>query len=297
MVADKEGFLGVVQFIHPGNEHRVDKSGWTPWNLKIHCRKYMLAKGQYLDSDSRIFGSEVLFWGEWEGPSRAVFSWDSTSKTLPRNLVVPHYPGSARPVKGLQNTDPYVFGDFFKYTLCKQVKKNGDHTFLTRLLPGTLVLFGSKVTGRFALDCAMVVGTKNRLHSSNNWNENMSDCSPVYRSMTLEPMYWDTHTDPNATFNYYEGASYNSQLNGTFSFTPCIPATNVPQTFARPVINLEGVVNHALPMGQKQTKMSLSSIKECWNSVVQQVQNNDLSLAVALEEPALSEVPDHVWPH
>jgi hypothetical protein len=291
-----DGFLGVVQFMHPGHEHRVDKNGWTAWNLKDHRRKYMVTRGQHLDKSMQPSFSEQYFWGEWEGPSRSIFNWESNDKSLPNHLVVPEFPGSAMPVQGLQNTDPYVFGDAFKYTLCKQVNKNGSRSLLTRLLPGTLVLFGSRVNQQFVLDTAFVIGENTLNHSMADWTTVLKDCSAAYRSMTLEPTYWDRNTSKSVPFTYYEGAGFQSQINSTFSFAPCIPATNVPQQFARPAIHLPGIISNELMMNFKATQMSHADISYWWKEVVSQVFANKLSLGVRFEEPFLTNVPDGVMP-
>ena len=290
------GFLGVVQFIHPGNEHKVDKSGWTPWNLGMHARKYMAAESRYVLQDGSIEYGESLFWGEWEGPSRRIFSWEPSGE-LPKNLVIPHFPGHPRAVAGLQNTDPYVFGDGFRYTLCKQVKRNGQSTFLANLLPGTLVLFGSKLGGRFVLDTAFVVADPVIRHSRQTWREETADVSDTYKAMALEPMYFDPNTIDGVDYSLYTGAADTRPHNDMYSFFPSIPVTNVPLPFARPTITLEGVVNPKLMMGQRRTQMSGSEIKACWDSVVRQVHEAGLNLGVFAAEPGLSSVSDHLWPH
>ena len=257
----------------------------------------MAVEGQSIDSHGNKCSSGLHFWGEWEGPSRSVYSWESNSDTLPSHLVVPEFPGSASPVNDLQNTDPYVFGDAFKYTLCKQVNKKGHHTFLTRLLPGTLVLFGSSVNGQFALDTVMVVGDEIIYHSLKDWQVTLLHHTPTYRAMTLEPMYWDKNTRNDSRFTFYQGATNDEQKNQTYSFSPCIVETNLPKRFARPWLNLPGVVNQKLMMGQKRTPMSTSEIQKCWTNVVTQTFDQGLLLGVKFAEPQLNEVPDHVWPH
>ena len=293
----KDGFLGVVQFIHPGSEHKINKTGWTNWNLRTHQRKFMAVEGESIDSHGNKCSSGLHFWGEWEGPSRSVYSWGSNPDALPSHLVVPEFPGSASPIDGLQNTDPYVFGDAFKYTLCKQVNKKGHYLFLTRLLPGTLVLFGSSVNSQFVLDTAMVVGDEIILHSSKDWEVALSHHTPAYRAMTLEPMYWDKSTRDDSIFTLYQGATNETPKNQIYSFSPCIVATDASNRFARPCIKLPGVVNQKLMMAQKGTQMSISEIQECWTNVVTQTFNQGLLLGVKFAEPQLNKVPDHVWPH
>jgi hypothetical protein len=295
MIKMNSPFLGVVQFMHPGNEHRVNKDGWTPWNHGNHCRKYMVTSGQSVGHNGEIEDSGLLFWGEWEAPSRRVFHWEEETG-LPENLVVPCFPGHARASTGLQNTDPYVFGNQFKYTLCKQSRRTGAPTFLTNLAPGTLLLFGSKVSQEFLLDTAFVVST-GVIHNANNWSQELSDLSDVYRAVTLEPMYWDPNTKPETTFQLYTGATPDNPNEGMFSFFPCLKETQEPQRFARPRIDLPGIVNHSLMMGSKRTPMSPDVISETWQRVKQQVLEQGLRLGTFAEEPQKADVPTELWPH
>jgi hypothetical protein len=114
--------------------------------------------------------------------------------------------------------------------------------------------------------------------------------------MTLEPTYWDRNTSKSVPFTYYEGAGFQSQINSTFSFAPCIPATNVPQQFARPAIHLPGIISNELMMNFKATPMSHADINYWWKEVVSQVFASKLSLGVRFEEPLLTHVPDGVMP-
>jgi hypothetical protein len=290
-----EPFLGVIQFMHPGGEHRVAKDGWKDWNTTDHRRKFISSMGRSMEPGGEISESNLSFWGEWEAPSRQVFSWKRQGN-LPENLVVPTFPGRAATTRGLQNTDPYVFGDSFKYTLCRQIK-NGKPTYFTNLAPGTLILFGSKVQHQFVLDTAFVVDNESTNHSSQNWESELSHVSSVYRAVTLEPMYGDVNIKPENTFRFYSGARIENAINGMYSFFPCIQETNDPMRFERPVIDVPGIVNHALMMGSKGTKMPLSEIEKVWQLVVSQVHNQGLRLGLSAREPEQSDVPEHLWPH
>lgn len=288
-------FLGVVQFMHPGNEHRVSKDGWTRWNDGNHCRKFMVTSGRSFDNEGVHIDSNLLFWGEWEAPSRRVFQWER-EQGLPENLVVPCFPGNAVASKGLQNTDPYVFGDEFKYTLCKQSKRTGAPTFLANLAPGTLLLFGSKVNQEFLLDTAFVISA-GVVHNSNSWSQELSHLSEIYRAVTLEPMYWDPNTKPETSFQLYTGATPDKPKDGMFSFFPCQIESSLPHRFQRPRIDVPGVINHSLMMGSKRTPMSLDEISRTWQTVKDQVISHRLRLGTYAEEPAQSAVPEHLWPH
>jgi hypothetical protein len=104
MVADTVAF---VQFPHPGGEH-VPASDDMPWNVDAHRRKFLRTRGRCVDADHHLDTAEVVFWGEWEAPSRVEQRWPTRGR-LPRAV---HRPYWARPTSTgfRQNTDPWVFG-------------------------------------------------------------------------------------------------------------------------------------------------------------------------------------------
>jgi len=295
MRTDEQLFHGVVQFMHPGAEQLVDGSGWTPWNRSQHKRKFMIAEGVAIDSDGNRNRGKIRFWGEWEGPSRKVSSLTGDA-TLPHSLVEPVFPGYPAHTEGLQNTDPYVFGKQFLYTLCKQVNKNGRPTFLTRLAPGTLVLFGSKLGGGFVLDTVFVIDENLTHHSLETWNNDGLGVSEVYKAVTLAPMYMDRYVKRESTYTLYRGVSETSSPEGPYSFFPCTADSPNDVGFPRPRLELPGIVNHSLMMGQRRIAMSALEIKRVWHSVVQQVRAQNLSLGVHLNELELSNCPKSHWP-
>lgn len=292
---DKSYFTGVVQFVHPGPEHKSNKTGWQGWSLGHHARKFMLADGNWIDSNSKINSGEFTFWGEWEAQSE-IISAVRSGMGLPQNIVVPRFGGPISPVENLMNTDPYVFGEQFKYTLCKQSLRNGSSTYLSRLAPGTLVLFGSVVKGYFTLDTAFVTGNSTHQHSRSTWEKEIgAGLSETYKAVTLKPMYWDKNVPDEVTYSLYFGATPSSPFNGMFSFFPCLPMeSDESMRFSRPIINLEGVINHASKQAPKGTPGDSEMVKKCWTSVVEQVQAQGLSLGVHAVEPIMTTVPDSV---
>ena len=107
-----------VQFPHPGGEH-VPVGNDMTWNIAPHRRKFLLARGRYLDADVDLHRGELMLWGEWEPPSCVVRRWPAHGR-LPRVLHRPHWfrPGDAEP---RQNTDPWIWGDAMLYSNCKQI--------------------------------------------------------------------------------------------------------------------------------------------------------------------------------
>jgi hypothetical protein len=39
-----------VQFMHPGNEHGSDESGFKRWNIGLHRRKFLRVEGEYVET-------------------------------------------------------------------------------------------------------------------------------------------------------------------------------------------------------------------------------------------------------
>ena len=206
----------------------------------------------------------LLFWGEWEPNSHVVeeFSPVKKLKLWPRYLHEPYLPSSKKsavlsPVstptpcigscdetkkpKGgcitdwdndcCQNTDPFVFGEAFIYSLCQQwreYKKGHLHTtYLSRLPIGSLILFGSKVmldTGStkedaFALDTVFVVGDS-RPYTIKNYETDLAGFIPKDYGYI---MGFDYARGAGVSMNIrcYKGATPSNPVNGMYSFSPC----------------------------------------------------------------------------
>ena len=108
-----------VQFIHPGAEHGI-QGRVKPWNTGEHRRKFLRLRGSYVEArDAAPKTEELVFWGEWEAESAG----EPITNPVPGGPHWIHQPFYVRPASypgKLQNTDPFVFGDRFLYTLCRQ---------------------------------------------------------------------------------------------------------------------------------------------------------------------------------
>ena len=131
--------LLLVQFTHPGKEHEPDDGLLKRWNKRPrpHKRKFLKQNGRYL-AGGKVAEGKVLFWGEWEPESTVERKIDEPILRGPRFIYEPYYV-VPRSYNGLENTDPFVFGEQFHYTVCKQ----RTFTQLRHLLPGSVILFGS----------------------------------------------------------------------------------------------------------------------------------------------------------
>jgi len=182
----------VVQFIHPGGEHGPDQVGHKRWNRGLHKRKFLHVRGEYLTARDDFPQSDGLaFWGEWE-PESEVSQIAARVPGGPRFIQRPYYVRPREYPGDLQNTDPFVYGDHFLYTLCRQTKPIGGlarPTFLRDLAAGSLLLFGSLKSGGFVLDTAFVVAD-GTLHDAETWPANLRGLiSDTYADITMRPTY------------------------------------------------------------------------------------------------------------
>ena len=271
----------VVQFPHPGVEHRP-KGVAMPWNVKPHARKFMVASGRYQEPRGSAVAGKVMFWGEWEGPSRVVQRWRPTHP-LPAFLHDPHM--GEPPAEGFrQNTDPWVFGGRYQYSNCKQLTNAGKTiTSMQHLTEGSLILFGSSVNDRFVLDTALVVGRRQGAYTVRDHDH--LDISEDFKIATIQSMSSSEDAQIDLQLTLYDGATPNEPYEEMFSFVPCLPFDGEGPRFPRPAIELPGIINpksRQSTRGSKQPR-SLSEVKAAWKAVVEQVEAQDLLLGTHFE--------------
>lgn len=231
----------------------------------------------------------MVFWGEWEPESRVLRRYEPPCAGMPRFLYEPYFVRPMAPQRQ-QNTDPFVFGDRFRYTGCRQHKKLHGMprpTQLRHLLPGSVVLFGScRDKSKFVLDTVFVVAADHVDHKRADYESVLRGrISDAYGAVTIDPWY---AANPPAIQSHrlYEGATQERQVGEMFSFFPCQPYDGEPTGFRRPEISLPERVNPRMAMGYKLARdLSMSDAKELWDDVVGQVQEQGLELGVRAELP------------
>jgi len=280
-----------VQFMHPGGEHGPDSGNDKAWNVNDHKRKFLRLEGEaHVTTDPNLpaLRTELVFWGEWE-PESETEELSSSGPGGPHWVHRPYYvpPEVFRRDRAvLQNTDPFVFGDRFLYTLCRQWKKAGGvrrPTALRDLDVGSLILFGSHKDGSFVLDTAFVVGAS-VLHDAQTWATVTRGLVPdAYADVTLRPTYeWGGGEE----LRLYFGATPGEPVNGMFSFVPCAPADNASPGFARPAIDLREHITPSLLMGAKLARdLPVDRIKAIWQSVARQVLDQGVYLGTRFGVP------------
>jgi hypothetical protein len=208
-------------------------------------------------------------------------------------------PGSYR---GLHNTDPFVFGDRFLYTGCLQHTKCGP-TQLRHLARGSVILFGSKRPMRpeFTLDTVFVVSDFVD-HSRRDYRRKLAGVvSETYVAVTLGPWYGDDDgcavhetesgcvtRETERSYRLYLGATLENPVDGMFSFIPCVDADRIARGFARPAINIPGVITPSMTQNKRlNPRHNVAEIYPLWAEVVKQVIDQELALGVQVELPRL----------
>lgn len=275
--------LCFVQFLHPGGEHWPDNDIAKHWNSGPHRRKFLRSPGLYL-SDDTVREGDLAFWGEWEAQSEVVAPLAALEPSGPRWLYQPylHLPPS---YLGLQNTDPFVFGDQFHYTGCLQHTRNGP-TQLRNLSPGSVILFGSCIRRqKFVVDTIFVV-ERFVDHSFHDFHDTLRDViSHVYKSVTIDPWYTNLGKS-DAVHRLYFGATHDAPVDGMFSFFPCLPLEAAPHGFERPEILIHGSITPNQTQNKKLTfRGTTGQMKELWQEVVRQVESQKLKLGIRAELP------------
>jgi hypothetical protein len=274
--------IRLVQFIHPGGEHEPDDGNEKHWNTGEHKRKFLRNRGQYVSGDApdHLVTDDLLFWGEWEPESTVIRRIGNPVEHGPHYIYEPYY--GAVPTTWAQNTDPFVFGDSFLYSNCKQTTTHGL-TQLAMLGQGSVILFGSCIArSRFVVDTVFVVDRWVKFYPPNYEMEVAEHISKTFADVTLSRIAHHTATP----FTLYFGATHAHRVGEMFSFFPCVPDGQDERGFARPTIELPGQITNNLSQGKKMTiQADLPAMKACWDEVVRQVTKEGLMLGVTAEVP------------
>ena len=283
--------LCFVQFIHPGGEHSPDDGRVKHWNRGPHKRKFLLSPGEYVDEGGARSRDELLFWGEWEAESEVIADFAGRQAFEgPRFLYEPFYSRPA-PAGWRQNTDPFVFGECFHYTGCMQHTRIGP-TQLRHLARGSVVLFGSCIAlTKFVVDTVFVVADHVD-HGPADYAQALERrISQTYRAATIEPWY-STELPLERKYRLYFGATRHEPVHGMFSFFPASTLERHPSGFARPRIDLPGLITPHLTQGKRLNPQSrIEDVHALWERVVEQVRAQDLLLGVHAELPPARVIP------
>lgn len=162
--------MKAILFFHPGQEYPENNGDIKAWSLGRHSRNFIKsAAADYIDAKGARCKGDIGFWGEWE--AHATIEKDAAGHRIFTPYLdlndLPAEDGSYGEGKcgscganasseSPQDTDPFVFGERFRYGNCQQPSS----TTLKNLEPGSLILFASTQGGKHLLDTASWWGTK-----------------------------------------------------------------------------------------------------------------------------------------
>ena len=279
-----------VQLNHPGNQKpfKMDE-GYSIWNEKIyrewncdnHFRKFILNDGLFLSDirDKEPKKSDLYFWGEWEGNSFFEPLSNPNYKSLPNGI---HKPFHSLPQNGTQNTDPYIYGEYFKYATCKQTGE------LYNLSEDSLILFGSTYPslGKFYIDTVFVIKSFER--AVDVCSNSAKNYTTTYIEQTLRQLNSEyLGPNPSTKKKLYHGKTWFENLN-YFSYVPCKLKSEV-SGFERLYINLnDPVLNLSRNATGKSFLRNCSLSSEAvWNLITKETLSQGFVLGIKFTEPEL----------
>jgi hypothetical protein len=258
---------------------RLWNSGEKVCNNKEDCdsshkRKFIEFNGKYISDLNKLNEKEALlrFWGEYEGYSEF--------ELLNKQVNVPNYNNPCAVHKPFfhninmgQNTDPFIFGDKFYYTICKKVN-------LTNIQTGDLILFGSEFgkngSVKFYLDTLFIV--------KDEINVNTGVFDEIYIESTLNRLYnINEEIIERPVHTGLKFQDVNKKSNPVFSFVPCMLSNHQNIGFGRPWIDTTKYNDYLKKPGAR-TGVKSSEIKskdtiECfWKQIAEEVLNQGFLL-------------------
>lgn len=279
------GDVRVVQFPHPGGEHDMSRRQIREWQSgsASHRRTFLQVDGRFRESlDGPDVVGGLAAWVEWEAQACLICELDPVAGG-PSWLCDPVVDGLApTPEDGSppQNTDPFVFGDRFRYTACRQPTNRK----LRALGRGSLILLGSSVGGDFVLDTVFVVAEYID-HTATTYDGLPSSVSSDdHRRFTLDPWYgWG---DDGTTYRLYLGATPDEPVEGMFSYVPCRPQAGDRSAFARPAIHLPPFVDPRVRMQARSSSVvEPKVVADAWRTVADSVMEAGLCFGTRFTLP------------
>ena len=300
-MGDKRYF---VQFPHPGGEHKPDRNCNIGWNKthrnnkpNVHKRKFMEVLGEWVGSDNRLHCGRLWAWGEWEPESRLIRGLDlpDDNQDYPRFLWQPYYV-PRQSYRGLHNTDPFIFGERFLYSNCRQKPNSG----LMHLGKGSVIAFGSYKKGvadqwRWWIDTVLVVADSEPYRVSDACRVLKDRVSDVFGIVTGGPLSDNRKAGCAADeyFRLYQGATPDNPVDEMFSFFPARPRrAGGTAGFPRPEINLP--CEYFTPNLSRNAKgvsreRRTDQLRWIWTELVKQVRRAGLVLGTHAALPTRGE--------
>lgn len=282
-----------VQLIHKGIQKKF-KNGYfklgekyiRKWNEEgYHYRKFIRNNGEYVDNilSTVPLNTELFFWGEWEGYSYFAPYENTDTMKYPNGIHEPfHFTKNRSEEK--QNTDPYIFGDTFKYCICKQ---NGK---LYNVESNSLILFGTVYPkiNRFYIDTVYVV--KDHVPASQVYSNCGNEFSKVYIEETLDRLGQYLGEANEKDIKQRERVKLYSCLTWWdnkeyFSYVPCKLDDN-NHGFERFYIELDDSEYNFKPYSRGKYYLEGDS-KLLWRKITLQAINQGFKLGIRFTEPEI----------
>ena len=287
----------IVQFTHPGAEHKHDKLkvNHKSWNTGKHKRKFLCAKGSYVEHETLKDG-DLMFWGEWEPPS-IVIKMEKQNELMPSWLHKPYLPRKL-PVsdgyqKSYQNTDPFVFGKCFMYFVCKQFRLGTNSaTQFASLDKGSIILFGStkgkdKNSAFFQLDTVFVVSDFIEYDPSNSDALSQKEVPKIYRDIVFK-MAFPNPIQPlknNVKLRLYQGATFMNKYKDMYSFSPAKIYNKNKSGFPRVKLKDLKYITNNLNAAPKISEVDTKEITTFWENIRNMSRNQGCVEGVRFEYP------------
>ena len=249
----------------------------------------MQLDGSWVDREGTEQFGKLRAWGEWEPESRIIPGFRPENPE-PNYLWEPYWVAKGT-YQGLHNTDPFIFGNCFIYSNCGQLAQNKKG--LKQLDRGSVIAFGSCVSGRWVLDTVFVVSDSIWYDPLNPRDALAGKVADAFLAVTSGP----TTRDPNLkkavdygaapVFRLYRGARPNHPVDGMFSFFPAIAADS-EAGFPRPSISLDS--QYFNPNSCQSPKGATRDLgpdtrRSLWGSLVSQVFEAGLVFGTHAEIP------------
>lgn len=212
----------IVQFFHPGPETpkdfiRESLSGriYKAWKTGFHSRNFIKSHGEFVDASGQKNSADLVFWGEWEAEALVVkeFGKGADAQRLIEPIKCKLSAGEAARKCGckgcFQTTDPFVFGECFRYSCCKQ----DAFPFLKELDEDSIILFGAYKNHKFLLDTVFVVGKNPKEYCDRNDLVGIPDYED-YCDYLVDL----THIEKSDKCVYYQGKTFSA--GEMYSFSP-----------------------------------------------------------------------------
>ena len=275
----------IIEFTHPGgqlkmrNRNRMNDAyhytnpsrtgGVRYWNNDDrHYRKFI--RGNAILEGANDY-RDICFWGEWEAQSR--FGLLNNADKFQPNAI--HFPILDMAQIGYHNTDPFVLGDRFYYSNCKQRSKGILHAIENF----SMILFGTEYNAGFALDTVFVIQSS---RSTREYFNNCAEYPEQFRLMAAD--HRDLYVE-NPTFRLYHGLM-ESDGDEIYSFVPCKLVQDCENGFPRPLLDFDQF-NLQSP-GARTVCTDITrgrDVCEFWRELRQYLHDQGYKLATQIEMP------------